>query len=78
MDGPTVNSRHGGHEDEDHELKNQTDHLKSHLEDELPRICADMFSKYENSIHKIEELETSNARLQANFKGQEEYIAQKN
>ena len=63
MDGQTVNGRQGGHEDEDHELKNQTDHLKSHLEVELPEICADMFTKYENSIHKIEELVTSNEDL---------------
>lgn len=61
------NGRHGGNEDEDHELKNYTEHLKSHLEDELPHICAEMFTKYENSINKIDELENSNEDLLAEF-----------
>jgi len=34
-----------------------------------------MFTKYENSIHKIDELENSNEDLLAEFESQDEYIA---
>ena len=37
-----------------------------------------MFAKYENSIHKIDELERSNEGLLAEFESQDDYIAEKN